>query len=92
MAGALSAFAEPAVRTAEYKFGAMNMYGLDVRVWGVRLHQERINVTRTNLQAQALMREHQWRLGLAATTAWISGGAAAAIAAALFARPRNWRT
>jgi hypothetical protein len=86
-AGAYSAFAEPAVRTVEIRYGQMNSYGLEVHVWGVRLHREGIRGTPATLHALALARESQWRFGLAAATAWVSGGAAAAAAAAVFLRP-----
>src|SRR4051812_49912593 len=81
-AGAYSAFAEPAVRTVEVR-----SYGLEVHVWGVRLHREAIRGTPATLHALALARESQWRFGLAAATAWVSGGVAAAAAAAVFVRP-----
>src|SRR5262245_4452504 len=86
--GALSAFAEPAVRTAEYRYGAAGVYGLDVSVWGVRLHRERVGGTPTTLHDQALAREYQWRLGLAAATA-LAGAAVTAATFAAFARTRR---
>src|SRR5262245_52902049 len=88
--GALSAFAEPAVRTAEYRYGAAGVYGLDVRVWGVRLHRERVGGTLTTVHDQALALEFQWRLGLAAATAVASAAVTAATFAA-FARTRRGR-
>jgi hypothetical protein len=86
-AGAYSAFAEPAVRTVEIRYGQMSTYGLEVHVWGVRLHRESIRGTPATLYALALARESQWRFGLAAATAWVSGGVTAAAAAAVFVRP-----
>ena len=86
LAGAMSAFPDPAVRTVEYKYGAMSTYGLDVRVWGVRLQKERVTGTPATLRAQALVREQQWRWRLATGSALVSGRAAAVVAAALFRR------
>jgi hypothetical protein len=71
----LSAFAASGVRTAEYKYGQMSTYGLDVHVWGVRFHREIVHGTLATLHAQALVREHQWRSELETTSA-LAGAAA----------------
>jgi hypothetical protein len=78
---ALSAFTDPAVRTAEHKFGAQGVYGLDVRVWGMRLHQERVVGTPEVLHTRAEARALQWRWGLAAASALAGGGAVGAAVA-----------
>ena len=97
-AGALSAFAEPAVRVTHSKLGAESRFLVSVRVWGAHLHREVVNVTTTNLAARSLSLDRQWRWGLAAASGWFSGGAAAVVAAALFAglrKPpqlRPWRS
>src|SRR5439155_3746286 len=80
---ALSAFADPAVRTAEYKYGQMNTYGLDVRVWGIKLQRERVFGTPASLHAMAETRELQWRWGLAIASAFAAGGTVAAVFARL---------
>src|SRR3954470_20333467 len=89
VAGALSANADAAVRTAEYGYGAVSTYGLDVRVWGLRLHKERVHGTPATLHAQALVRERQWRFRLAAASALASGFMAAVAVTVYWHFPRR---
>lgn len=83
-AGAWSAFADSAVRVTDYKYGAVDTYGLSIRVWGVHLRREIVHGTLATLRAQALTRERQWRWGLSAASACVGGGLAAVVAATLF--------